>query len=240
MEVKEHYETHLGNFYSWMLGDFKVRQQEQEAYFTRKCVFPKSNKVALDLGAGNGIQSVSLANLGFEVKAIDFNTQLTAQLKAHASPHVEIFRADFTDSAILSQFEPELTVCMGDTITHLESVDKLSHLVEDIHNISTPDALFVISYRDLSKELTDEQRFIPVKSDNNRVLTCFLEYFPEYVRVTDLLYENFNGEWVQKVSSYRKLRLSTDTLRNLFAKNNFKLLNLELVRGMNYMIFQKG
>lgn len=240
MNVKEHYENHLGNFYSWMIGDFDARCKEQEEYFARNCVFPRANKQALDLGAGNGIQSVALASLGFEVKAIDFSSQLTSELKEHAkSRNIDVITCDFTDEKNLSAYAPETIVCMGDTITHLESVDILSQLVKNIYDISAEMALFVISYRDLSKELTDEQRFIPVKADSSRILTCFLEYFPEYVKVTDLLYELENGCWIQKVSSYKKLRLNIDLVRNIFTKNNFSLINMELNRGMNYLIFQK-
>jgi len=50
-----------------MLGDFDEHQKEQEDYFSRNCIFPKSNKLALDLGVGNGIQAISLFKLGFDV-----------------------------------------------------------------------------------------------------------------------------------------------------------------------------
>jgi 2-polyprenyl-3-methyl-5-hydroxy-6-metoxy-1,4-benzoquinol methylase len=36
--------------------------------------------LAIDLGCGHGLQSISLANLGFCVKAVDFNTQLLHHL----------------------------------------------------------------------------------------------------------------------------------------------------------------
>jgi hypothetical protein len=240
MIVKDHYENHLGNFYSWMLGDFEERQKEQENYFTRNCIFPRSNKVALDLGAGNGIQSVSLAKLGFEVKAIDFNTQLTTELaNRKAGYNIEVIKGDFTDPAVLAGFSPELVVCMGDTMSHLESVEKLNEFIKTIHAISSPEALFIVSYRDLSKELTGNQRFIPVKSDQGRILTCFLEFFPERVVVTDIWHEYENGQWVQKISSYHKLRLTVDSIRNTFARFNFSLLHMEVIRNRNYMVFGK-
>lgn len=240
MNVKEHYENHLGNFYSWMLGDFEARQKEQEEYFVKNCIFPKSNRIALDLGAGNGIQSVSLAKLGFSVKAIDFTTRLTSELINHsAGLDIEIINGDFTDSIHYLKFPPELIVCMGDTITHLESTDHIDLLLKNACRYSHDNAAFIVSFRDLTRELTDEQRFIPVRSDDNRILTCFLEYFPDYVKVTDILHERHNNQWVQKISCYRKLRLNTEMLRNLFARNNFHLMDVEMMKGMNYLIFRK-
>jgi hypothetical protein len=51
-------------------------------------------------------------------------------------------------------------------------------------------------------------RFIPVKSDADRILTCFLEYGEDHVEVHDLLHERQGSVWQQKVSTYRKLRLA--------------------------------
>jgi ubiquinone/menaquinone biosynthesis C-methylase UbiE len=240
MNLKDHYENHLASFYSWMLGDFDVRQKEQEEYFTKNCIFPKSNKVALDLGAGNGIQSVSLAKLGFSVKAIDFSTQLTSEIAQHSNNlDIEIINGDFIDSIHYLKFSPELIICMGDTITHLESIDQIDSLLKNAYRYSENNTLFIVSFRDLTRELIEEQRFIPVRSDENRILTCFLEYFPDFVKVTDILHERQNNEWVQKISCYHKLRLNTEVLRNLFARNNFHLMDVQLIKGMNYLIFKK-
>ena len=76
MTTKEHYDKHLGNFYSWMTGDFESTQKEFLDFLYEHGLFPSSTKIALDLGAGHGIQSIPLARLGFQVKAVDFNQQL--------------------------------------------------------------------------------------------------------------------------------------------------------------------
>jgi hypothetical protein len=33
MNARDHYDTHLAHFYSWMLGDFEEKQKAQEAFF---------------------------------------------------------------------------------------------------------------------------------------------------------------------------------------------------------------
>jgi 2-polyprenyl-3-methyl-5-hydroxy-6-metoxy-1,4-benzoquinol methylase len=81
MNIKDHYDNHLASFYSWMSGDFTEKQMEQQAFFVTNAVVPNTSKVAIDLGAGHGLQSVSLAKLGFQVHAVDFNEQLLQELK---------------------------------------------------------------------------------------------------------------------------------------------------------------
>lgn len=58
MTVKEHYDNHLGNFYSWMAGDFDAKQKEFEFWLKAHNIFPELNGYAIDLGAGHGIQCI--------------------------------------------------------------------------------------------------------------------------------------------------------------------------------------
>ena len=80
MTVKEHYDNHLGFFYSWMTGDCEDKKREFTNFCKNNNIYPKESGIAVDLGAGNGIQSVALAELGFKVKAIDFNQTLLDEL----------------------------------------------------------------------------------------------------------------------------------------------------------------
>jgi len=241
MNAKDHYDQHLGNFYSWMLGDFDEKQQEQENFFWRNGIIPVSRKAAFDLGAGNGLQAISLAKLGFAVKAIDFNTQLLNELTSRKRDlNIEIINDDILNYLQRSRDQAELMTCMGDTITHLENIDQVVSLVQQMSSHLEPGGKIVLSFRDLTKELQGDERFIPVKNDDSRILTCFLEYFPHHVMVHDMLYEKQAGKWIQKVSSYPKLRLDVALLTDLLQKNGIQLLKSEIINRMIYLIGKKA
>jgi SAM-dependent methyltransferase len=241
MNAKNHYDQHLGNFYSWMVGDFDEKQKQQEDFFLRNDIKPVSRKVAFDLGAGNGLQAISLAKLGFAVKAIDFNAQLLNELTSRKSNlNIEIINDDILTYLQRSSYQAELMICMGDTITHLESIDRVALLVQQMSSHLEPGGKIVVSFRDLTKELQGDERFIPVKNDDSRILTCFLEYFPDRVMVHDILHEKQGGKWIQKVGYYPKLRLDVALLTDLLQKNDIQLLTSEIVNGMIYLIGKKG
>jgi 2-polyprenyl-3-methyl-5-hydroxy-6-metoxy-1,4-benzoquinol methylase len=82
--AKEHYDKLLGGVYSWMIGDFQTLVNRQKEEFVKAGIVATPSSLALDLGAGNGVQSIALSDLGFKVTAIDFNRQLIDELKANA------------------------------------------------------------------------------------------------------------------------------------------------------------
>jgi predicted P-loop ATPase len=74
-----------------------------------------------------------------------------------------------------------------------------------------PNGRLVLTFRDFSQELAGIDRFIPVRADDQRIMTCVLEYETDSVLVTDLIHVRDGERWNLQKSSYRKLRLSPST-----------------------------
>lgn len=240
MSVKEHYDQHLGNFYSWMQGDFDTAQQEQEAFLLQNNLSPSATGVAIDLGAGGGLQSVSLARLGYQVLALDFNHQLLEELSSRtAGLRVEVFNEDLKEVKKYAGYAPELVVCCGDTISHLSSKEEIRHLLYDISDTLISKGRLLLTFRDYAEALQNNARFIPVKSDADKILTCFLEYFPETVKVTDLLYQYEEGKWVQKVSAYYKVRITSDLIKSYLKEAGFEVVLESNLKRMIALVAQK-
>jgi hypothetical protein len=125
---------------------------------------------------------------------------------------VEAVEADLLGFRRYIQGKARLILCMGDTLPHLESLDAVACLLGEVAASLEAGGSFITSFRDYSTALTATRRFIPVRSDADRILTCFLEYADERVTVHDILHERVDQQWKLQVSSYRKLRLSADWL----------------------------
>ena len=240
MDAKEHYENHLAGFYSWMIGDFDQQRANFKEFMVENEIYPASTKVAIDLGAGTGAQAVALDNLGFNVTAVDFNQQLLLELMRNdKNKSINTAQTDIRDVKDFASLYPELIICCGDTITHLPNKLAVQKLLLDCESILVESGKLILSFRDYSSELTDQQRFIPVKSDESRVLTCILEYTSDKVKVTDLLYEREGQTWRQKVSSYEKVRLSTQDIIDIIEQTGMKITFNRLVNRMQTVIATK-
>jgi len=240
MSAKEHYEKHLAGFYSWMAGDFAAKQKEFIQFLETHKITPSSSRTAIDLGAGHGIQSSALAKAGFKVWAVDFNRQLLDELKVNCAG-LDVTDAE-QDMRLITKYEdlnPELILCWGDTLTHLENESDIERFIEYSCDILKEGGKFILSFRDYSEKRVGDARFIPVKSDNTRILTCFLEYSPTHVQVTDLLHE-FNGKsWEQKISSYNKFRISAEDIIELLEENGMQIRFQETKQGLIVIIAEK-
>jgi SAM-dependent methyltransferase len=241
MSVREHYEKHLGHFYSWMTGDFQAKQMQFQNLLQSRSVKPETTRLAIDLGAGHGIQSVALAHLGYEVIAVDFNQQLLNELKENVRGlAVEAVNDDIRNIKKYADRKPELISCCGDTLTHLDSVEEIAQFIADVSASLSKNGKFIVSFRDYSQNVRFEPVIIPVKSDDSRILTVILHHQNEKVQVTDLLYERKDETWTTAISSYYKTVISPAQVKTLLESNGMRVLFSEVVNGMVTMVGERG
>jgi SAM-dependent methyltransferase len=230
--VEQHYDEVLSDVYSWMYGGYDAALTRYTDFFKSRGMTPSGSGRAVDLGAGCGFQSIPLARLGFAVTAIDSDRKLLEELRRNAGDaDIAIVRGDLLHFARHSPGPIELAVCMVDTLVHLESKAHVIALLAKVQRALEPGGRFVITYRDLSREALELDRFIPVRSDDTTILTCFLEYEPETVKVHDLLYRKVDGQWTYAKSFYRKLRLAQAWVEERLRAAGFTLTEASVERG---------
>jgi SAM-dependent methyltransferase len=239
--VKTHYDLQLAAIYSWMAGGLQKAIADNRQLLQQLGIESVTKGLAIDLGAGSGFQSIPLAKLGFSVIAIDFCAVLLSELRENsfdlAIATIEDDLLNFTQHIS----EPaQIIVCMGDTITHLPSLETVEALLSDITRNLSDRGKLILTFRDyVTAELKGVQRFIPVRSDDSRIFTCFLEYQEQYLEVHDLLYQKKFEQWSMQVSSYRKLRLAPHWVKNCLEAKNLTIVRDELINGMVCLVASK-
>lgn len=238
--VKKHYDEVLSDVYSWMFGGFENGIQSNIEFINKHQLSPKGSSIAIDLGAGCGFQSIPLAKVGYSVKSIDLDSKLLNELKNNSENlPITCIQDDLINFDGYITDGVELVVCMTDTITHLESKDKAILLFSKVLSSLEADGKFIVTFRDLTFELTDTERFLPIKSDENIIFTCFLEYEPETVKVHDIVYKKSESEWKLFKSFYRKLRLSEKWATTQLSECGFKKIKSNSENGFITIVASK-
>lgn len=238
--VETHYKKLLSNIYAWMLGGFDFQIPKNQEFFKSLRINPERSKVAIDLGAGCGFQSIPLAKIGFSVTAIDLDFNLLQELAANdTTGTVTIIEDDLINFIQHVKSPSELIVCMTDTVLHLESKDMVRNLFNKVFEHLENLGKFVITFRDLSQEIEELDRFFPVKQDENTIFSCFLEYEKNSIKVHDLLYTKESGQWVLCKSFYHKLRLSPSWVESQLTHTGFGQVAIEVKDGLVTVIATK-
>lgn len=230
-KVTQHYEHLLAEHYTWMFGvSFEAKVAEQRALLEELGVRSGRHGIAVDLGTGPGFQAVALAELGYSrVIGVDTSAKLLDELVSRRGDlPIEAVCADLRDlDRLVAPESVEAIVCMGDTLTHLDTRADISKLIASARVALAPGGVFLLTFRDLSTPLIGLDRFLPIHADAERIMTCVLDYEPETVVVNDLLHVREGNAWTMRKSSYRKLRLAPDALAAELCDLDFTLLRNE-------------
>jgi SAM-dependent methyltransferase len=235
----EHYEALLADHYSWMLGDFEARVLGHLETFRNYLIEPHTSGVAIDLGTGSGAHAIALALLGFRVKAFDFSPKLAAEARRRAAGlPVEVIADDMLNVEAYGVRDAVVATCMGDTLTHLSSVEDVRSLFRAIHACLAPRGTFILTFRDLTSELRGTDRFFLVRADESTIFTCFLEYEAERVMVHDIVHVKTRDGWKMQKSAYPKLRLAKEDVMRWLNEDGFNVDHVSEARGMVEMVMR--
>lgn len=245
--VKDHYDAHLAPMYTWMRGGAEAPRQQFADFLRDLRIHPiRRGATALDLGAGSGFQTLPLAAAGFDTTAIDLSEILLAELTREAAAagltaRVHPTLGDMCDVTWHAATPPEVIVCMGDTLTHLASPEQAIRLVTDCATALAPGGHLILSFRDYSTARTGADRFIPVRSDADRIFTCFLEFGPTHLTVHDLVHtrDPATSTWALAVSTLQKVRLSPAVVRAQLLSSGLTLVRDDLTAGLATFVVRK-
>ncbi|KAJ3153675.1 hypothetical protein HDU86_005174 [Geranomyces michiganensis] len=201
--------------------------------------------LAIDLGCGPGFQTIPLLEAGFRVLAVDASKGLLDELDAervalNINPSLLTavqddmlnFRANVADGTAAT------IICMGDSPTHLASLNEVRTMIADAFAALASGGTLMLQFRDMTRPLEGTDRFVPVRSDNMTVFTCFLEWDSvpgaaaagvvepdgsgRRVKVHDLVHvKKGNSTWELCKSWYYKLAMSADWVARTLTEAGF-------------------
>ena len=240
MSVEDHYENLLAKHYTWMHGDYDSKVREYRFLFERAEIVPRSGGKALDLGSGSGFQSLALADLGFEVLAVDTSETLLRELRERAQRRrIRSVLGDLREQGTYAaEGAFEAAVCMGDTLAHLRSYDEVEALCSDVLGVLEGGGVLVLEFRDTTRELEDADRAIPLRMDDERIMATFLEYETDRINVHDMMFVRGADGWAMHKSAYAKLRLSEEKVRNLLERTGLRLISSKEAGGFVTVVAQ--
>ena len=233
--VQEHYDSHLAPLYTWMAGGVAGPRERFAALLRELGLRPVgAAATALDLGAGNGFQAIPLAEAGYRVTAVDVSTVLLGEL-ARDTGTLPV-RGVLGDLRELSRHcptpAPEIIVCMGDTLTHLPSLDDIGRVLRDTAAALAPGGHLLLSFRDYTTARTGADRFISVRSDADRIFTCFLDFGPTHLAVHDIVHTRTGDTWKTAIGVYEKIRLAPAWVRAQLATAGLVLVHDDAKNGL--------
>lgn len=239
--AQAHYDAFLAANYAWISGRPGDQVRKNKKFFSSHSVMPRNNRSAIDLGAGPGFPSIALAELGYSVTAVDFCQHLLDELRLHAgSLPVETVHDDIRHYPAWAGRHPAIIVCMGDTLTHLPSVEDAGDLVRQCYRELAPGGRLVLTLRDYSREPDGAEIVIPVQRDAGRIFLCRLHYQEETVRVQDILYSRRQGTWSRSEGTYTKIRIAPGTLAGMLTGAGFTIEYSESSCGMIIVVAKKA
>ncbi|HEY2187814.1 MAG TPA: hypothetical protein VGH48_04560 [Caldimonas sp.] len=231
---------HLARVYIWMAGGAKAALDAGTIEVESLGLPQARNDQLIDLGAGFGKYAIAPAERDAPVLAIDASAELVASLRTLAGDLPIGSSGDDLHAFACHLEEPAgAGLSMGDAVTHLPTIDDVGRLVGDASSMLAPGGTLTFSFRDQPVPRSGTDRVIPGDRDDDRLLTCFLEFDAELVRVHDLLQERTSAGWQTRVSVHPKLRLAPDRLIAMLTALGFTVRRDASAGGMVRVVAKK-
>lgn len=218
---KEHFYNLASNFYDKMIP-FSTSLTKRINFYDK---FLDKNKIDVaDIGCGTGLDSVSLASLGFNVFAFDISREMINIAKVNAvnqNVKINFFEHDLSKKSFTFK-KFNYIFSMGNTIANI-NIKSFNNLLINIKKMLKTDGLFIFQIVNYDKILNKKERILGITEDNDKMFIRFYDFYSNYI--------NFNILKIDKITKNNELittRLYPYThnkILDILAKNNFTLID---------------
>lgn len=106
----------------------------------------KDKKKILDLAAGTGNYSIALAKEGYDVVAVDLDSEMVRKIEKKARNEGIKIRAISMDMKEIDKLEDkfDLIFCIGNSLVHLENIKEIGEVVSKLYNLLKKGGVLII------------------------------------------------------------------------------------------------
>jgi SAM-dependent methyltransferase len=147
-------------------------------------------KTILDCSCGNGLQTIPLVKMGYDVDGGDISGNMLRKAIEYADKEgldIHFQQADFRELEKTFTKTYDCVLSMGDAIPHLMTDEDLKKAVSSIYNRVNPGGIALIEMRDFDEMLANKKRFHPMRINHiwdvyrYSILYVF-DYLPNAIR----------------------------------------------------------
>src|SRR5690554_2090501 len=140
---------------------------------------------------------------------------------------------DLTQIATTESFSLDLINCSGDLLTNCKSETEVIKFIRQSERLLRTGGKLFVSYRDYFREISEDDRFVPVQLSQDRLRTQVLDYYADYVKISELMFEkNSLGGWALQVESHIKLRIPEGLILDAFVKSGLEIQQFKNEEGI--------
>jgi glycine/sarcosine N-methyltransferase len=223
----------IAEYYPYFYRDWQT-QLDREGLGLRAIFRNRGVTCVLDASCGGGAQAIPLAQLGFEVVAVDPSGGMLRKAQEFAAEYgvedkIQFECADFLHLKEVVNGPFDAIVSKGNALPHLLLDREIESTLRIFYDLLRPGGTLVIGMRDFGPFMEDRPRFLPGfvhQNDDNELITFDIWEWhdgPPVIATQNLYIVNGTGEQLETIKRRVTFRpLSTDEVKVVLLESGFE------------------
>ena len=192
--------------------------------------FSGRKNIFLDLACGTGSLSEEAAKLGYDVIGVDLSQEMLSEAinkKIESGYNIQYLCQDMRQLDMYGTVD--VTVCVLDSLNHLESIDDVRKVFERVSLFAFPDGLFVFDVNTLYKHrnVLADNAFVYDKDDVFCVWQNSLRDDNSMVDIRlDFFSETEKGRYVRCSEEFSETAYELSAIKKLLKDTGFEILGV--------------